>query len=126
MVFELRSIVHGRFVFISTGNFAGSQRGEEKSMPKVGLRCLGQGSWIRTRSRGGGQAGSRHGVLKTETKVVGGRDTRWKVLEGAWVMGTRGLEFRCCTECNTDLASACVLRPLNCLVLDFKTGGLAG
>ena len=35
-----------------------------------------------------------------ETKVVGGRDTRWKVLEGAWVVGTRGLEFRCCTECN--------------------------
>ena len=24
----------------------------------------------------------------------------------------------------TDLASACVLRPLNCLVLDFKMGGL--
>ena len=24
----------------------------------------------------------------------------------------------------TDLASACVLRPLNRLVLDFKTGGL--
>ena len=26
----------------------------------------------------------------------------------------------------TDLASACVLHPLNCLVLDFKTGGLVG
>ena len=26
----------------------------------------------------------------------------------------------------TDLASACVLRPLNRLVLDFKMGGLAG
>ena len=25
-----------------------------------------------------------------------------------------------------DLASACVLCPLNCLVLDFETGGLAG
>ena len=35
-----------------------------------------------------------------ETKVVGGRDTWWKVLEGAWVMGMRGSEFRCCTECN--------------------------
>ena len=35
-----------------------------------------------------------------ETKVVGGWDTRWKVLEGAWVMGTRGSEFWCYTECN--------------------------
>ena len=26
----------------------------------------------------------------------------------------------------TDLASACVLRPLNHLVLDFEMGGLAG
>ena len=26
----------------------------------------------------------------------------------------------------TDLASACMLRPLNCLVLDFKMGGLNG
>ena len=49
---------------------------------------------------GGGRAGSRHGVLKTETKVAGGWDTQWKVLEGAWVVGTRGLEFRCYTECN--------------------------
>ena len=38
-----------------------------------------------------------------ETKVVEGRDTRWKVLEGAWVVGTHGLEFRCCTECNTSV-----------------------
>ena len=52
-IFELRSIVHGRFVFISTGNFSGSQRGKAKSMPEVGLRHLGQGSQIRTRSRGG-------------------------------------------------------------------------
>ena len=33
-----------------------------------------------------------------ETKVVGGRDTWWKVLEGAWVVGTCGLEFRCCNN----------------------------
>ena len=39
-------------------------------------------------------------VPKTETKVAGGRDTRWKVLEGAWIVGTCGLEFWCCTECN--------------------------
>ena len=36
-----------------------------------------------------------------ETKVVGGRDSWWKVLEGAWVVGMRGSEFRCCMECNT-------------------------
>ena len=30
-IFELRSIVHGRFVVISTGNFAGSWRGKEKA-----------------------------------------------------------------------------------------------
>ena len=69
-------------------------------MPEMGLRSLGQGSQIRAWSEQG-QAGSRHGVPKTETKVVGGWDTRWKVLEGAWVVGTRRLEFRCCTECNT-------------------------
>ena len=33
------------------------------------------------------------------------------------------MEFR--VECGqTDLASACVLCPLNCLVLDFKMGGV--
>ena len=48
-----------------------------------------------------GWAGSRCGVLKTETKVVEGRDTWWKVLGGAWVVGTHGLEFRCYTECNS-------------------------
>ena len=68
-------------------------------MPEVGLRCLSQGSRIRTRSRGG-QAGSRHGVPKMETKVVGGRDTQWEVLEGASVVGMRGSEFQCCMECN--------------------------
>ena len=36
-----------------------------------------------------------------ETKVVRGQDTRWKVLEGAWVVATCGSEFRCYTECNT-------------------------
>ena len=34
------------------------------------------------------------------TKVVEGWDTRWKVLEGAWVVGTCGSEFWCYTECN--------------------------
>ena len=77
MIFELKSIVHGKFVFISTGNFAGSWCSKERSMPKVGLQHLSQGSQIRTWSRGG-RAGSRHGVLKMETKVVGGRDTRWR------------------------------------------------
>ena len=53
MIFELGSIVHGRFVFISTGNSAGSRHGKEKSMPKAGLQRIGQGSQIRTQSRGG-------------------------------------------------------------------------
>ena len=39
-----------------------------------------------------------------ETKVVGGRDTWWKVLEGAWVVGTHGSEFRCCMECNNTIS----------------------
>ena len=51
-IFKLRSIVHGRLVFISMGNFAGLRCGEEKSMPEVGSRRLSQGSRIRTRSRG--------------------------------------------------------------------------
>ena len=99
MIFELGLTVHGWLAVISMGDYAGSWCGEGKSMPETGLRSLGQGSWIRARS-GEGWAGSRHGVPKMETKVVRGQDTRWKVLEGAWVMGTRGLEFRCCTECN--------------------------
>ena len=69
-------------------------------MPETGLRSLGQGSQIRAWN-GEGRAGSRHGVPKTETKVVEGQDTRWKVLEGAWVVGMRGSEFQCYTECNT-------------------------
>ena len=36
-IFELGSTVHGRFVFISTGDYSGSRRSEEKSMPKAGL-----------------------------------------------------------------------------------------
>ena len=68
-------------------------------MPEAALQSLSQGSQIRAQSREG-WAGLRHGVPKTETKVVGGQNTRWKVLEGAWVVGTRGLEFRRCTECS--------------------------
>ena len=60
MIFELGLIVHGRFIFISMGNYAGSWRSEEKSMPEAGLRSLGQGSRIRAQS-GEGRAGSRHG-----------------------------------------------------------------
>ena len=81
------------------GDYTGSRCNEGKSMPGTGLRSLGQGSQVRAQS-GEGRAGLRHGVLKMETKVVGGRDTRWKVLEGAWVVGTHGSEFRCCMECN--------------------------
>ena len=51
-------------------------------MPEAGLQSLGQGSRMRARS-GESWAGSRHGVPRTETKVLGGQDTRWKVLDGA-------------------------------------------
>ena len=51
--------------------------------------------------QGGGRAGLRHGVSKSGTKVVGGWDAQWKVLEGAGVVGTCESEFWCCTECNT-------------------------
>ena len=68
-------------------------------MPETALQSLGQGSQMRARN-GEGQAGSRHGVPKMETKVVEGGDMRWKGLEGAWVMGMHGLEFRCYMECN--------------------------
>ena len=44
----------------------------------MGLQSLGQGSQIRARN-GEGQAGSRCGVPKMETKVVDGWDTGWKV-----------------------------------------------
>ena len=42
------------------------------------------------------------GVLEMGTKVVEGRDMQWKVLEGAWVVGMRGLEFWCYTELLSD------------------------
>ena len=48
----------------------GHEHGERKSKPETGLRSLGQGSRIRARN-GEGQAGSRCGVPKTETKVCG-------------------------------------------------------
>ena len=77
--------MEGSFIYL-WGTTQGHGVAREKSMPEAGLRSLGQGSQIRARS-GEGQAGSRHGVLETETKVVRGRDTQWKVLEGAWVVG---------------------------------------
>ena len=89
----------GLFLYLR-GTTQGHRRSEGKSMPEMGLQSLGQGSQIRAQN-GEGWAGLRCGVLKTETKVVEGRDTWWKVLEGAWVVGTCGLEFRCYTECNT-------------------------
>ena len=97
-IFELRSIVHGRFVFISTGNSAGLRH--SKSMPEVGLRGLGQGSQIRTRSRGGVRQGRDMEFQKWKLRFVGGQDTRWKSLEGAWVVRMRGSKFQCYTECN--------------------------
>ena len=62
------------------GGVQGCKRSEGKSIPETGLRSLGQGSWIRSRN-GEGQVGLRCGVPKTETKVVEGWDTRWKILE---------------------------------------------
>ena len=32
---------------------------------------------------------------KWKPRFVEGQDTRWEILERAWVVGTRGLEFRC-------------------------------
>ena len=88
----------GSFIYL-WGITQGRGHGKGKSMPEMGLQSLGQGSRIRAWN-GEGQEGSRRGVLKMETKVVEGQDTWWKVLEGAWVVGTRGLEFQYCTECN--------------------------
>ena len=101
------------FIFISTGDYAGLRRGEGKSMPKTGLQNLSQGSWIRAQS-GEGWAGLRRGVLKMETKVEEGWDTRWKVLERTWVVGTCESEFRCCTECNIDADRWIWLQPMCC------------
>ena len=75
----------GSFIYLRGTTHRSTVR--EKSMPGVGLRSLGQGSQIRAWSREG-QAGLRHGVPEMETKVVGGRDTWWKILEGAWIVGT--------------------------------------
>ena len=101
LIFKLGLTVHGRLTFISMGDYTGSQGGSEgKSMPKTGLQSLGQGSRIRAWNREG-RAGLRCRVPTMETKVVEGRDMRWKVLEGTWVMGTCELEFWWYTECNT-------------------------
>ena len=78
----------------------GCERGEGKSKPEMGLRSLGQGSRIRARN-GEGQAGSRYGVPKMELRFVEGRDTRWEILERAWVGDVWiGVPVRCYTECN--------------------------
>ena len=80
----------------------GHERSKGMSKPKMGLRSLGQGSWIRARN-GEGRAGLRCGVLKTETKVCGGtgyavEDFRTSLGRGdAWI----GVPVRCYTECNT-------------------------
>ena len=50
-----------------------AQRGKEYAL-------LSQGGRIRAQN-GEGRAGSRCGVLKTETKVVEGWDMWWKILE---------------------------------------------
>ena len=86
------------------GTTQGHERGEGKSKPEMGLRGLGQGSWIRAWN-GEGQAGSRCGVPKMETKVVEGQDMQWKILERARAVGTRGSEFRCYMECNNIIAT---------------------
>ena len=89
----------GSFIYVQ-GTTQGRGHGEGKSMPEMGLQSLSQGSRIRAWNEEG-RAGLRPGVLKMETKVVEGRDTWWKVLEGAGVVGMHGSEFRCYTECNT-------------------------
>ena len=67
----------------------------------MGLQNLGQGSRIRAWN-GEGRAGSRCGVLETETKVCGGmgyvvEDFRMSLGSGnAWI----GVPVWCYTECN--------------------------
>ena len=84
----------------------GRKRGEGKSKPEMGLRSLGQGSWIRAQN-GEGRAGLRCGVLKTETKVCGGTgymagDFRTSLGHGdVWI----GVLVRCYTERSTLLLS---------------------
>ena len=81
----------------------GRERGEGNSKPEMGLHSLGQGSWIRAQNRGG-QAGSRCGVLEMETKVCGETGYAVEILDRAWVLEMRGLEFRCSvTLCVTPL-----------------------
>ena len=89
----------------------GREHGEGKSMSETGLGSLGQGSRIRARN-GEGWAGSRCGVLETETKVCGRvgyaveafrmswgvkwQNTTWswsgerELMEGTW------LQLMCC------------------------------
>ena len=80
----------------------GCEHGKGKSKPKMGLWSLGQGSWIRAWN-GEGQAGSRCGVPKTETKVCGGMgymvgDSRMSLSHGdAWIE----VPVQCYTPCNT-------------------------
>ena len=84
------------------GTTQGCKCGKGKSKPKTGLRSLGQGSWIRAWN-GEGWAGSRCGVLETETKVCGGmgymvEDFRSSLGRGdVWI----GVLVRCYMECNS-------------------------
>ena len=79
----------------------GRECGEGMSKSETQLRSLGQSSWIRARNREG-QAGSRCGVPKTETKVCGWmgymvEDFRTSLGHGdAWI----GVPVWCYTECN--------------------------
>ena len=79
----------------------GRKHGEGKSKPEMGLQSLSQGSWIRAWN-GEGRAGSRCGVLKTETKVCGGTGYAVEVFRtsldhgDAWI----GVPVRCYMECN--------------------------
>ena len=58
----------GGLLLYLRGITQGRECGEGKGKPETGLRSLGQGGQIRAWN-GEGQAGSRCGVLKTETKV---------------------------------------------------------
>ena len=71
----------------------GHERGEGMSKSETGLQSLGQAGL----GYGTGRVGQGRvcGVPKTELRFVDGWDRRWKVLEQVWVMGMRGLEFRC-------------------------------
>ena len=60
----------------------------------MGLQSLSQGSRIRAWN-GEGWAGSRCGVLETETKVCGGTGYTVEILDRAWAVETHGLELRC-------------------------------